>query len=82
MSVYVFTPVEGIERFIVLEFIEELVEKREIISDLRRQLQMSEAEVASLRLDSFLDSTEAGTDSGIPINIYTALGGPDTGSNI
>jgi len=82
VSVYVFTPVEGIERFIVLEFIEELVEKREIISDLRRQLQMSEAEVASLRLDSFLDSTEAGTDSGIPINIYTALGGPDTGSNI
>ena len=82
MSVYVFILDEGIERFIVLEAVEGLMEQRKVISDLRRQLQMSEAEVASLRLDSFLDSTEAGTDSGIPINIYTALGGPDTGSNI
>jgi hypothetical protein len=82
VSAYVFIPVEGIERFIVLEFVEELVEQREVISDLRRRLKASEAEVASLRLDSFLRSTKAGTGSGIPIDIYTALGGPDTGSTI
>jgi len=82
VSVYVFTPVEGIERFIVLEAVEGLIEQRRVISDLRHQLQGSEALVAFLRLDSFQRSTEAGTGSGIPINVYTALGGTDTGSTI
>ncbi len=82
MSVYVFILDEGIERFIVLEAVEGLMEQRKVISDLRHQLQDSEALIAFLRLGPFQRSTEAGTGSGIPINVYTALSATDTGSTI
>jgi hypothetical protein len=82
VSAYVFILVEDIERFIVLEAVEGLMEQRKVISDLRHQLQKSEALVAFLRLGSFQRSTEASTGSSIPVNVYTTLGGSDTGSTI
>ncbi len=65
------------ERFIVLDAIEILVERRKLDNDLRRQYQESEARVALLEIKLAQRSNESDTGSGLPINTHIALGGPD-----
>ncbi len=82
MSAFVFILVRAIEYFVVLEGIEAMAERQKLDVDLQRRLEDREAQIAFLRLRSFQCSTETGTGSGFPIDIYTALGGPDTGSTL
>jgi hypothetical protein len=51
-----------------------MAERQKLDRDLRRQLEVREAEVAYLRLKSIRDSTEADTGSELPISMYTELG--------
>ena len=59
-----------------------MAERQKLDRGLRYQLEEREAQLALLELKSFQRSTEADTGSGLPINIYTALGGPDTGATL
>lgn len=77
-----FILVGGIELLIVLEGVEAMAERQKLDRDLRGQLEEREAEVAFLRRKSFRGSTEADTGSDLPINIHTAVGGPETGATL
>ena len=59
-----------------------MAERQKVDKDLRRQLEVREAEVAFLRMKSTRRSTEADTGSGLPINVYTELSGSDTGATL
>lgn len=71
---------EVLRSFIVLEGVEAMAERQKLDRDLRHQLEEREAELALVRLKSFKRPTGADTGIGLPINIHTALGGPDTGA--
>lgn len=69
---------QDIDYIIVLVGVQALVERQEHDSDLQRQLEESEAEVAALREDLARVSAERTTGSRLGIKAGTALGGLDT----
>jgi hypothetical protein len=73
--------VSGIERFIVLDIIEGLVERQKQDNDLRHRLEESEAKVALLEIELAQCSTESDTGSGLSMNTVMAQGsvGPGAG---
>jgi hypothetical protein len=76
VSVCVFIPVGGIERFIVLDAVEVIVERQKVDNDLRQRLQGSESRVRQLKASLACHSTE----EDIVTSMLTLLEDPDRGA--
>jgi hypothetical protein len=72
----------GIERFIVLDVIEGLVERQKQDNDLRRRFEGSEAKVALLEFKLAQHSTESDTCSGLTMNTLIAQDSLDPGASL
>lgn len=59
-----FILIRGIEHFTVLQGVEAMAEQQKLDRDLRRQLDVREAELAFMTSGSFHGSTEAAAGSG------------------
>jgi hypothetical protein len=77
VSVCVFIFVGGIERFVVLDVVEAMVERLKLDSDLRQELNEAEVYIRSLKTMLADVSTEGDI---FPINAHTMLGDSDTGA--